>query len=238
MKSIIVDNRISSEIEHSLEKLGFLVMKAPAHESLPVANSSHPDTLFFRLFDRLFCFSDYVESMLPILSDIREYHRNVSFTFVSESPSPTYPDDCALNALFIGGRVYAREKSLSGAIKEALKKESITLVSVKQGYPACSVMKLNEKSAITSDKGMAEALTKDGIDVLLINQGHISLPPHEYGFIGGASFVYRSTAYFFGSLNQHPDEVKILDFLEKQGLKAVFLSDAPLVDLGGASVFE
>ena len=214
MKSIIVDNRISEKEEYSLLKLGFNVLKAPSCHGLPTANASHPDTLFCKLGNNLFTYADYAEEAMPLLSDIREYHRNVKISFVSDIPSPIYPGDCQLNALYVGGKLYARRQSLSSSVGSFAESGGIELVGVKQGYPACSVMKIDENGAVTSDRGMADSLVKNGIDVLLISEGNISLPPHKYGFIGGASFVFSDTAYFFGDITTHPDAEKIISFIK------------------------
>ena len=238
MRSIIVDQRIGEEAERSLEKLGFYVMKAPSFIDLPKANSSHPDTLFFKLGDRLFTYADYTEAALPILSDVREYHVNTALSFVSDQPRPVYPGDCALNALYIGGAILAREASLSSSVKEYAESIGIKILNVKQGYPACSVLKIDEKSAVTADKGMARALSKIGVETLLISEGNIALPPHEYGFIGGASFVFSDKVCFFGDIDTHPDSGKIREFAEKRGLKLLSLSSGALTDLGGAVILE
>jgi hypothetical protein len=58
---------------------------------------------------------------------------------------------------------------------------------VKQGYTKCSLVVVDEKSVITSDMGLAAALQRFEIDVLLISQGHVALPGLQYGFLGGAS---------------------------------------------------
>ena len=238
MKSIIVDKRINEETERSLLKLGFNVMKAPSFPGLPTAICSHPDSLFFRFKRRLFTYADYAETALPLLSDIREYHRDINIHFVSDIPRSVYPEDTHLNALYINGRIFARRQSISSAISELCKAEGMEIVNVRQGYPACSVLKLDEKSAVTADKGMAKALSENGIDTLTITEGGIELFPHEYGFIGGASFVFSGTAYFFGDLQKHPDGARISDFIASKGLRAVSLGSGALTDLGGAVVFE
>ena len=188
--------------------------------------------------EKVFTYADYAEYALPVLSDLREYYRRLSFIFVSETPTSVYPGDCGLNALRIGNKIYARMKSLAETVKKTAIKENAELKDVKQGYPACSVLKLTDKAAITSDRGMAKTLSEDGVEVLLIQEGYISLPPHQYGFIGGASFVYSNTVYFFGDLKSHPDNDKILSFVEGLGLRAVSLGEGALLDLGGALVFE
>ena len=79
---------------------------------------------------------------------------------------------------------------------------------------------------------MSEALKREGIEVCEIENGGILLPPHEYGFIGGAAGVYRNTVYFLGDVKKHKSAQKILDTCERAGFEAVSLSGEELADLG------
>ena len=88
-------------------------------------------------------------------------------------------------------------------------------------------------SAITADAGLASVLKNNGVKVTLINQGGISLPPHEYGFIGGASGVVDNKIYFFGNLDSHPDVKAIREAILSEGYLPVSLSDEELSDFGG-----
>ena len=73
------------------------------------------------------------------------------------------------------------------------------------------------------------------MDVLQIRPGHIALEGYDYGFIGGASFLLDSnTLAFTGHLDVHPDRDRILDFLRQHGVSAVFLTESPVFDIGGA----
>ena len=67
----------------------------------------------------------------------------------------------------------------------------------------------------------------------MICQGGITLPPYEYGFIGGSSGVYGKKIYFFGDITRHKDADKILKAINDEGYTAVSLSDEELTDLGG-----
>ena len=80
---------------------------------------------------------------------------------------------------------------------------------------------------------MASLLRENGIRVTLISKGGISLPPYDYGFIGGASGVVGRKIYFFGDLNSHPDSAVIRKAIEEEGFIPVSLSDERLRDLGG-----
>ena len=68
--------------------------------------------------------------------------------------------------------------------------------------------------------------------VWLPDSGDILLPPHEYGFIGGAAGVFRDNVYFIGSIERHRDFHKIDAAIRAEGYTPVSLSDGPLTDLG------
>ena len=80
---------------------------------------------------------------------------------------------------------------------------------------------------------MAKALRAAGIRVTEIEEGHIMLPPHQYGFIGGAAGCDGKNVYFLGNLDLHPDAEKIKSAILLEGLVPISLCDGGLIDLGG-----
>jgi hypothetical protein len=78
----------------------------------------------------------------------------------------------------------------------------------------------------------AAAGRASGIDVLTVSEGHISLPPYNFGFIGGSCTECGGKVYFCGSINSHPDGARIKEFCEKHGKTAISLSDRELIDVG------
>ena len=232
MKLLIVDNRITEKCERGLLLRGFTLLKLPAHKKLSEAICSHPDTLIFHLGNRLITSADYCEDAAWIFSDLREYAPEVRISFTADNLGEKYPSDCLFNALIVKNKIFAKTDSISHAVKELATEMGYEICHVKQGYPACSVLVFGN-SAITADVGMAEALEKNGVKVTLIRPGFISLPPHEYGFIGGASGVYGNTVYFFGEIRMHPDFELIKNAIEEEGFEWISLSDEPLADLGG-----
>ncbi len=238
MKTVIVDERISEDCETALVWLGFNILKLPSCPRLPEAIRSHPDSLLFKKGNRIFTYSSYAERGLELFSDIREFHRDISLTFVAEEPGEQYPFDAQLNALAMGDRLFARRESISRAVLEYAQRIGMKIIGTRQGYPACTTLALDEGHAVTSDRGMARIMEREGIEVLLMGNGGISLPPYEYGFIGGSSFVYKNTVYFFGNIERHSDGERIVNFATGVGFKVVSLSKEGLCDLGGAVVLE
>ena len=231
MKCAIVDERISEKCERGLLLRGFRVRKCPPFKKLSAALSSHPDMLMAKIGNRIISSVSYCESYPYLFSDIREFSPLTDITFSDENISEKYPGDAIFNALSVGKYVFLKEDTASRAVIDFSKKSGLEIISVKQGYPACTTLAFGN-SAITADRGMQKALLKFGINVTLIDNGDISLPTHEYGFIGGASGVYKNEVYFLGDIKTHRNSDIILKAIEKENFLPISLSDEPLRDLG------
>lgn len=232
MKVLIVDERISSDCERNLMKEGFFLIKLPPDRRLGEAVSSHPDTLLFYSDGELITTAEYCEDAPYVFSDIREYKAEIKLNFTSDRRGDRYPDDCMLNALVIGSKIFCKSDSISDAIKDFAARRGYKIIHTNQGYAACTVLSFGS-SAITADRGLGALLAEHGIKVTMIGPSGISLPPYEYGFIGGAGGVVGNKVYFFGDLLSHPDCEIICQAIEDAGYTPVSLSDGPLRDLGG-----
>ena len=111
-------------------------------------------------------------------------------------------------------------------------------VLVNQGYAKCSIVPVNKKSIVTSDKGISDAWENSGGKALLIRPGHVKLPGYKSGFIGGAAGVTKERVFFVGRLAFHPDAQAMRDFINKAGKNIIELYDGPLYDVGGVNLFE
>ena len=235
VKIAIVDSRIDAAAERKLTLLGYRVLTLPPFSRLSQAVASHPDMLIHRIGNEYISYADYCEEASYVFSDLSllSVGTGARFTFTADEVSCEYPRDVGLNALEIGGKLFLRRASASDTLIVEAEKLGLQIVDVKQGYPACTVLKLSEEAAITADPGMAKILREHGIRVTLIEAGGISLPPHEYGFIGGAGEVDDGKLYFFGDVNTHPDSEKIVAAAEAEGLRVIPLTSGVLCDLGG-----
>ena len=232
MRVLIVDNRISDKCEKALERDGFYLIKLPPDPSLSEAISSHPDTLLFHAEGEIITTADYCDAAAYIFSDIREMKPEVKVSFTSEVRGKKYPTDCIMNALVIGRRIFCKSDTVSKSIIDFADRHGYEIVHTNQGYPACSVLAFGG-CAITADQGIASVMAENGVRVTLISRGGISLPPYEYGFIGGTSGVVGRKIYFFGNLDSHPDGKIIREAIEREGFEAISLSDEELHDVGG-----
>ena len=233
MKSVLVDSHAPEKAKEKLFRLGFNVIELPTSKHLPNGISAHPDSLLFRLDRQIVTFADYCDEAAYVFSDIREAHPEYSVTFSAQTPSQSYPHDAKYNALVIGKKVFLRLASASSTVKETATASGYELIDVKQGYPACATLVLDDSHAITSDKGLCKVLSENGINVTLIEAGSIALPPYEYGFIGGTAGVFDKTVYFIGDYKTHPSAKAIEKAIDSLGLKTVSLSDGLLTDVGG-----
>lgn len=210
---------------------GFYTVETAAYGRLSEPISSHPDMLFFYNGGELISSADYCDAAPYIFEDVNRL-TDTRLIFTDELTTEEYPGDVLFNALVIGGKIFLREESISRAVLDHARRLGLETVGVRQGYPACTTLALGDRAAITADPGMAKALSENGIRVYLIENGDISLPPYEYGFIGGSAGVYRDKIYFTGDARLHRSGDIILSACYDAGLAPVFLSDEPLTDLG------
>ena len=233
MNIAIVDTRLSDEAERRLSLYGFEVIRLPRCSSLGEAIASHPDSLLFRCMDDIVLSADYCEEASYVFTDIRERVGNIRFQFSSDTLGERFPYDCRFNALVMGRYLFARVNTVSETVLRVAKENGLELVKVKQAYPACATLALGDRAALTADRGLAAAMRSVGIQVYEIEPAHISLPPYEYGFIGGACGVFEDKIYFFGDYRLHPSAEIIERAAKEQGYTAVSLGAEGLVDLGG-----
>jgi len=74
--------------------------------------------------------------------------------------------------------------------------------------------------------------------VLLVDQGHVLLEGHDYGFLGGCSACFTDTIVFHGDLSKHPDFLRIASFIEEANMKLVYFEDFPLTDIGSILIHQ
>ena len=231
MTVALVDERIDSAARLALEVLGYHTLTMPKCLRLAEAVSSHPDMLTLLLGDTLLTEGEYLREARDIFHEIGKLVPRLKIEAIAETLSPEYPSDCLLNALPIGDTLFCRERSLSADAIELARACGLNIINVNQGYPACTVLALGARHAITADRGMAKAMQGVGIEVLLIEDGGIELPPHEYGFIGGAAGVHGDKVYFIGDLSTHSCGGEIAEFCREAGFEVISLGGR-LRDLG------
>lgn len=227
----ITDCRISAEAIAALEKYGFEPILLPPADYLSDAVASHTDMLIFMGLGRIFCHRRYYEGNSALIDRIVTLS-SLELTLSDEPTGEKYPLDVLFNACLVGNRLICNEKTVSKLILDAARCWGCKIINVPQGYTKCSVSVVSDNAIITADKAITAACRGIGIDVLEVSEGHISLPPYDFGFIGGASGVCGDNVYFSGSLDSHPDGERIKEFCEKHHKTAISLTDCELQDVG------
>lgn len=228
---VIADNRISPQALSCLKAEGFEAILLPTAPYLQSGVSGHTDMLIFLGFGKLFCHENYYESNRDIIERIS----SLSDSEVCISNEPTgekYPYDVLFNACLVGNKLICNEKTVSKLILDAARAHGCEIIGVSQGYTKCSVCVVSDNAIVTADTGIAKACKEREIDVLEISEGHISLPPYNFGFIGGASGFCGEKVYFCGSIDTHPEGESIKEFCIKHKKIAVSLGEGVLQDVG------
>lgn len=230
----LVDCRLSEKCRIALRDYGFFVIPLPSFPILEESIQSHPDTLMCKIGDKLFAHEKYREIAEKEFSLIKNHRSELELIFTDEEMRRDYPHDILFNCARVGKNLFGRLEFLSLFVRKEAESLGYKLNNVRQGYSACSTLVIDEKSIITSDVSIFRAATGEGIDALLIESGSISLPLHDYGFIGGASAVYGENVFFFGNIATHPNAKEIRAFIEERHKRVVCLSDEGLSDFGSA----
>lgn len=218
-----INQGADKRITDALSKMGFEVVLLAPFGALSAPVASHADMLLLSVGDTLFIHRDYVISNEGFKEAIK----------IDEPISSKYPNDVLLNIAIVGKNAFANTNHASSTVLKHLAENGYSIHHVSQGYAHCSTCIVSDNAIITADRDISLTAQKNGVDALLITEGHISLPPYNYGFIGGASGTIDDAVYFCGSLAHHPDGAVIRSFVESHGKKVVELSDAPLSDVGG-----
>ena len=230
MKKVIIDSRAPKAVKATLCDMGFSLIQMPPFPALQTPVSAHPDMLLFIADKKVFCHADYQKIAKAALDEIADVGYEIITT--KENIGAEYPHDVLFNALSLSKHVYGKLENVSKLIKEYAEERSITLHSAKQGYAKCSVAKVGERAAITSDTSLYKAIKADGYDALLISAGHIGISEYDTGFIGGCSGCDGERVYFSGNIELHPDAEAIKEFCKAHNMEVVSLSDKPLFDIG------
>ena len=219
-------------LRESLEKYGISVISVPDNPHIAPQVSSHADMSACYLGEGRLVAARGVFDELKARCDLEIIE-------AQREQRPEYPDDVSLNACIFGGRLLHALKNTDGAVLEAARGAGYECIDVKQGYTKCSVCVLARDAIITGDAGIHALAGRLGVKSLLISAGHIALPGYGTGFIGGCcGKLSEGRIAFTGRLDEHPDGERILDFIAREGLEAVFLTEKPLFDVGSLLPIE
>lgn len=227
MNAILVDYRIAEEEKLSLEKLGFKALSCPPNTCLYDAICGHPDILLNKINKDTVLVHKQMDNYF-----IESLHKkNINVVFSHDLLGSEYPRNIILNAINLENIFVHNIKYTDLTLMEMVKAKKH--INVKQGYTKCSTAIVNQRAIITSDTGIASALSKENFDVLLVPAGDILLPGLNHGFIGGScGLLSTGILAFYGDLNYYAYGMEVLNFLEKHNVTPVYLRKGKLIDRG------
>lgn len=225
MKTYLVGEELPEKYRKTLLEFGRVVV-LPRSEATKAPTGTHPDALVGVVGDEIFVPKNET-SVSCALTDA-----GISHTVSVRESGEKYPDDCAVNFFTVGKFFVAKTDTVAPEALISSARQGFQIVDVKQGYAHCATAVVSG-GVVTADAGIYRALSDRGVPSLLVKAGGVSLPPYEYGFIGGASgMIDDKTILFFGSLDTHPSGNEIRAFLSSLGARIVE-GDGDLSDHGG-----
>lgn len=227
----IIDCRLPENCKNSLTERGFELIPLPPFPKLPVPVASHPDMLIFISDGVLITHKDYYDIAKQEIDRIAAAGK-LNILLSDEEISDTYPRDILFNAAQVGNFVLCLESKISKHIRTLAAETDRKTFNVNQGYTKCSTVIVDNNAIITSDRSVALAARENGIDLLFVRPGYVTLPGYDTGFIGGTSGRCGDKIYFCGNIDTHPDAAAIKAFCAAHCRTAVSLSTTPLFDAG------
>ncbi len=231
MKTLLIGERYREKLGFSLISNEFEVFWLPENYEIDQRLASHADLSAFR-FEKKLILANYLKNSCELVKLLTS--RGYEVIISDQIQNPVYPGDVNLCAATLGSKLIHNNKYTDPKILSL----GVEVINVKQGYSRCTALILDENCAITADKGIAEAISEIGVEVLQIAEGGIELDGFSNGFIGGASFKAEDTIYFTGVLENHPSGKIIKNFIIKHGYKICCLTNEHLFDIGGAIYIE
>ncbi|TYQ17028.1 UNVERIFIED_CONTAM: hypothetical protein Cloal_3629 [Acetivibrio alkalicellulosi] len=229
VKVVLVDGRIETELEKSLNSYGIDCIKTFPLSPLYKAISGHPDILFHHIGKNIIVYAPGVcQTTINSLS-------NLGFKLIMGRSILTskYPGNICYNGARVGNYLFHNTKYTDEVIKSCALEMGVEIVHVNQGYTKCSISIVDENSIITMDKGIAKVAEKKGLQVLLIDEDGIELEGLNKGFIGGSSCLINKKVWAIsGNIEMLKSRNKIYNFLDEKGFDVISLTKKLPKDVG------
>ncbi len=227
----MIDEKANNQIVASIEKLGFEVLKVPAHPKLSGACESHPDLSFCRIAPDTLVYAKDCDA--EFIASLKKY--GLTMIPGETALQAEYPYDIPYNGVRIGQYFLHNLRYTDMQLKKICQEAGLTSLHVNQGYTCCSTAVVRENVVMTADAGIAKVLqaTSKVNTLLLPPQKNICLPGVDYGFLGGATGRIDDTHFVLaGHVKYLENGAEIEGFLQNQGVQLINLTDEKPVDLG------
>lgn len=227
MNVICLSENANKILKENLRSKGYSLIEIRKSEAVYDAISSHGDIYLCKICNELVV----APVQLPLIQEELRCS-GVKYSIGASDLGHCYPMNVSYNAAQMGDYLIHNMHHTDPVILNRAEEFGLKRLPVKQGYTKCNLVVIDDQSAITSDQGLAAALKKNSLEILLISQGHVHLTGFPYGFLGGASGRVGNEIIFNGNLSVHPDCEKIIEFIQERGLQVTFFKEYPLEDIG------
>ena len=241
---LVIDNRMRSMEKEYLRFFGYSLIELPKSQRVYAEISSHADIFVSKTNNNLIIEPSAYES---IMEQVKKYNfqKECSTKIVKaeEYVQKEYPLDIKYNVCCFGNYAIHNFKYTSKMIREILDKEKFELINVKQGYTNCSIAVIDDKSIITSDKGIYKTLSKYDFNILFVEEDlDIKLLSKDgyskkKGFIGGCISRIENKVFVSGDLNKIDNNKIIRKFIENRNLEIIEFLNEDVIDYGGIISF-
>ncbi|ABP67891.1 hypothetical protein Csac_2313 [Caldicellulosiruptor saccharolyticus DSM 8903] len=226
---VLIDKRAYDKTVYILEDLKIEAIFCEESNDVYNAISSHPDIFYFHYEDNLI----FAAPNSPKKTTDELCKLGFNIIFGERNVSKKYPGDIGYNLARIGNFVFHNFRFTDKIILKYIEKDNLRKIHVNQGYSKCSILIINERAIITSDKKIYKKALENNIDALLIVPGFIKLEGLNYGFIGGCGgLIDKDVLIFNGDISKHPDYSKIKEFLNKYKIECLCVEGFELSDIG------
>lgn len=230
---VIIGEKYADKLAKPLDKCGINPIFIPNNPKVDPRLAGHADLSVFHAGGERMYLAPYLRGS-EFAKKLKALGADIIYADIAQSP--IYPNDTQLNiAVIDSSLIFNHKSSYLPAVNYLTIERGYQAISCKQGYAKCSILIVNERSLITQDPGIARAAIGAGLEVLQILPDGVALDGFSCGFIGGAGFKLNTGELAFtGILDVLPDKPRILAFLAERNITPVYLTDAPIFDIGSA----
>ena len=230
---LIIDERMRQIEKEKLKELGYKLIEIKQSNHVYEEISSHVDIFTCKIGNKLIVEPTQYDNIKQNIKDDSIVAQG------KELVQAKYPFDIKYNVCILGKMALHNFVYTDSKIKEELQEQGYELVNTTQGYTNCSIVVIDENSAIVTDKGLYKILQKHNIDVLylqyepdikLLNKKGYS---KRKGFIGGVISRIDNKIFISGDLNKIDQNEQIRKFIEKRNLEIIEFKGLDVIDYGG-----
>lgn len=244
-KYLIIDPRMRDLEKEYLRNLGYELVEIYASSNAYQEISGHVDIFCAKIADTLVLESNLynIYSQKRLYNNvIKDFFESVKITRGKSIVFDKYPHSVPYNMCIMGNFAIHNFKHTDYILKSKIRDLGLKLIDVEQGYTKCNIAVINERSCITSDKGIADALDRYDIDVLYIDSDDVDiklLNKNSYsdmsGFIGGATAKIGNKFIVFGDMKNIKKETRnrIYDFVNSRNIELIDFKGLDIIDYGG-----